>query len=64
MSENKEFNPQAVIEILENGPVKVTGNIILSDYKRDIMDTSEEIYLCRCGKSKNKPYCDESHKHD
>ncbi len=62
MSEDKTFNPQAVIEIIDNGPIKITGNILISDYKRDIMDSSEEVYLCRCGKSDNKPYCDGSHK--
>ena len=62
MSEDITFNSQASIEIIDNGPIKIKGNILLSDYKRDIMDSSEEIYLCRCGKSDNKPYCDDSHK--
>jgi hypothetical protein len=62
MEENKEFKPQAIIEVIDNGPIKITGNILLSDSKRDIMDSPQEIYLCRCGRSQNKPYCDESHK--
>ena len=62
MSEDKTFNPQASIEIIENGPIKIVGNILISDYKRDIMDSPEEVFLCRCGKSENKPYCDGSHK--
>ena len=62
MEENNEFKPQAIIEVIDNGPVKISGNILLRDSKRDIMDSPTEIYLCRCGKSQNKPYCDESHK--
>jgi CDGSH-type Zn-finger protein len=62
MENNKEFKPQAIIEIIDDGPIKITGNILLSDYKRYIMESPEEIYLCRCGKSSNKPFCDESHK--
>ena len=62
MEENKEFKPQATIEILEDGPIKITGNFLLSDSKRDIMDSPAEILLCQCGKSSNKPYCDDSHK--
>jgi CDGSH-type Zn-finger protein len=63
MEENKEFKSQATIEIIDNGPIKVTGNILIVDSKRDITDKSEEVLLCRCGRSGNKPYCDESHKH-
>lgn len=62
MENKSEFKPQAIIEVQEDGPIKITGNILLSDYKRDIMESPEEIYLCRCGKSGNKPYCDDSHK--
>ncbi|MGQ9621076.1 MAG: CDGSH iron-sulfur domain-containing protein [Bacteroidales bacterium] len=60
--EKKKFSPQAEIEIIPDGPVKITGNVILRDVKRDIMETSaNEIYLCRCGRSKSKPFCDGSH---
>jgi len=58
----KDFRPQATVEVLEDGPIKITGNFMLSDSKRDIMDSPEEVYLCRCGRSGNKPYCDGSHK--
>ncbi len=58
----KDFKPQAEVEVTENGPIIIRGNIILRDLKRDIMDSPKEVYLCRCGRSRNKPYCDGSHK--
>jgi len=59
---SKKLKPQAEIEIFNKGPVRIKGNFIIRDIKRDIMETiSEEIYLCRCGRSKSKPYCDGSH---
>ena len=62
MEDKKDFKSQATIEIVDNGPIKITGNILIRDSKRDLTDNSEEVYLCRCGRSGNKPYCDESHK--
>jgi CDGSH iron-sulfur domain-containing protein 3 len=62
MEDKKEFKSQATIEIIDNGPIKITGRILIRDSKRDITDKPEEVYLCRCGRSQNKPYCDESHK--
>jgi CDGSH iron-sulfur domain-containing protein 3 len=62
MEKREEEKPQAIIEVLENGPLKVKGNILFRDLKRDIMITTNQVYLCRCNKSGNKPYCDESHK--
>jgi CDGSH-type Zn-finger protein len=62
MEENKQYKPQAIIEVLESGPLKITGNIIIHDIQRNTSDSSTEVWLCRCGKSSNKPYCDESHK--
>jgi CDGSH-type Zn-finger protein len=62
MEEIKEFKSQATIEVIENGPIRITGNILLRDSKRDITDNPDELFLCRCGRSGNKPYCDGSHK--
>ncbi|MFN8239275.1 MAG: CDGSH iron-sulfur domain-containing protein [Bacteroidales bacterium] len=62
MEDNKDYKPQAVIEVIDNGPIRITGNIILTDSKKDIMESPLEVFLCRCGRSGNKPYCDGSHK--
>jgi len=49
------------VEVLENGPLMVEGPITLlrSNGKREVV--KEACYFCRCGASKNKPYCDGSH---
>ncbi len=62
MEEKKEIKSQSIIEVIEFGPLKITGNFLLKDIKRDKEESPGEILLCRCGKSANKPYCDESHK--
>ncbi|MEP6747226.1 MAG: (4Fe-4S)-binding protein [Bacteroidota bacterium] len=50
------------IECLLNGPLVVTGEIVVkkSDGTEEIK--TGPIALCRCGASKNKPYCDGGHK--
>ena len=63
MEEKKVHKPQAIIELIEYGPLKITGNFVIKDIKRDTEHIPEgEVWLCRCGKSSNKPFCDESHK--
>jgi hypothetical protein len=62
MEQKKENNSQARIEIIEFGPIKITGNFQLKDVKRDKEESPQEVFLCRCGNSANKPFCDESHK--
>lgn len=39
----------------------VNADIILLDCEGKTMDTTSELYLCRCGLSKNSPYYDHSH---
>ncbi len=62
MEEKKEFKSQATVEVLDDGPIKITGNILLRDSRRDIMESPTEVLLCGCGRSQKKPYCDDSHK--
>jgi len=60
MKKNEE---KTSVLFLENGPIQVTGTVKISgQYGEKESDTA--IYLCRCGGSKNKPYCDGSHKSD
>ncbi|ODA39480.1 CDGSH iron-sulfur domain-containing protein [Desulfosporosinus sp. BG] len=66
-------NQERKIKIIKNGPYMVTGNVPLSEkiiapkgkgyeYKEGrSFPQSEKYALCRCGKSKNSPFCDGSH---
>lgn len=49
------------ISICANGPYQVTGSIALNDPSRDADAPTGKYTLCRCGASKNKPFCDGSH---
>jgi CDGSH-type Zn-finger protein len=51
------------IQAMDNGPLKVSGPITLLDGAGTARTVDREIVaLCRCGASKNKPFCDASHK--
>ena len=62
METNTQNKAQAVIEVIESGPLKITGLFIVTDVKKGTDEKPGEVWLCRCGKSDNKPYCDGSHK--
>jgi len=52
------------ITVKNNGSIQVEGDIELCDQVGNKFDLGEKktIWLCRCGQSKNKPFCDGSHK--
>ena len=62
MEEDKQKKTQAIVDVDDSGPLRITGNILIKDLQRNNEDTTQEVCLCRCGKSANKPYCDDSHK--
>jgi len=62
MNTNDDRTSSAIVEVIDGGPLKITGEIILKDLKNDILDNPAEVLLCRCGRSCNKPFCDGSHK--
>lgn len=62
MEENKKKEQLTIVDVSDSGPLKVTGNFILKDLKRDRMESPEEVLLCMCGNSRSKPFCDCSHK--
>ncbi len=50
------------IEVIDNGPLHISGIFEFSDPKRNLKETTNDIYLCRCFRSSNLPYCDGTHK--
>ncbi len=47
---------------LPNGPLKLKGNLELVSGTGRTFDKVTQAFLCRCGQSQNKPFCDGSHK--
>lgn len=50
------------IKAMTNGPLQIKGNIKLIGSDGNELEVEGDVYLCRCGHSKNKPFCDGSHK--
>lgn len=50
-----------MITVTKDGPYAVTGGIELIGQPRSQGASSEHYTLCRCGGSKNKPFCDGTH---
>lgn len=53
------------IQIRENGPYKISGPVVLVDHNDEpiaIEEGKTTIFLCRCGHSSDKPFCDGTHK--
>ncbi len=47
---------------LKDGPLKVEGNLEICAGSGRVVQRGSAVFLCRCGASKAKPFCDGSHK--
>ncbi len=54
--------PENTVAVSENGPLYVRGDLIIDGAPADMKAVRFRAALCRCGQSKNKPFCDGSHK--
>ncbi|MGD2086676.1 MAG: CDGSH iron-sulfur domain-containing protein [Candidatus Aminicenantes bacterium] len=52
---------EPAIKVAKNGPLEITGGILLKDDMNSKPQSPEHYTLCRCGGSKNKPFCDGTH---
>lgn len=50
-----------IISIIYNGPLFVRGELEIENASPEAPGLKFRAALCRCGQSKNKPYCDNSH---
>jgi CDGSH-type Zn-finger protein len=51
------------VKLLTDGPLQVKGEVEVVDAQGNVLPAkSGDIFLCRCGQSGNKPFCDGTHK--
>ncbi|TVR85483.1 MAG: CDGSH iron-sulfur domain-containing protein [Saprospirales bacterium] len=51
----------ANLNLVKDGPIQVKGSFDLKGPDGNPIDCKEQIFLCRCGATNNKPFCDGSH---
>ncbi|CAB4614200.1 unannotated protein [freshwater metagenome] len=53
------------VTVCENGPYEIVGEVEILDANGELIRQTTKTFLCRCGHSAKKPYCDGAHKkHD
>ena len=45
----------------ENGPYLISGPVTLTAPDGRVIEHPDQMALCRCGRSGNKPFCDGTH---
>ena len=45
----------------ENGPYLISGPVTLTAPDGRVIEHTDPMALCRCGRSGNKPFCDGTH---
>ncbi|MDJ0911116.1 MAG: CDGSH iron-sulfur domain-containing protein [Woeseiaceae bacterium] len=60
-SREETADAENTVHVTYNGPLFVRGDLDIEGADADIPGLKFRAALCRCGHSKNKPYCDNSH---
>jgi uncharacterized Fe-S cluster protein YjdI len=60
--EQEEAQPETTIEPRPNGPLFLRGRLKVVDANGQTIREDTRLALCRCGGSKNKPFCDGTHR--
>jgi CDGSH-type Zn-finger protein len=61
--EHRDQDRESTVTVSKNGPYLVSGGPDLVGEARGEGASAEHFALCRCGGSKNKPFCDGTHWH-
>ena len=49
------------ITVTEHGPYMLEGGVEVRDARGETVSDGDKAFLCRCGHSSNKPFCDGTH---
>ena len=62
MSDDDRDDREVTIVPYRNGPLIVRGPVVLQDQEgREIETGRSPVALCRCGRSRIRPFCDGTH---
>lgn len=65
MNENDQSEKPATkasVHVLTDGPLRVVGPCLVTLANGSEELREKDVFLCRCGHSSNRPFCDGSHK--
>ena len=51
----------ANVATTDSGPYWISGNFVIADADGNEFVVDGDAYLCRCGGSQDKPFCDGTH---
>ena len=57
-----ENKSNTTLRIINGGPLEVSGNFFIVDKDGTERNLGNKVFLCRCGKTANSPFCDGSHR--
>jgi CDGSH-type Zn-finger protein len=62
VGEAEAVTARTEISVVDGGPLVVRGPVLVTDAEGGEFRTRRKaVLLCRCGASRNKPFCDGSH---
>jgi uncharacterized Fe-S cluster protein YjdI len=59
--EDKGQKQTESVKLFSNGPLLIPKSIDIKDSKGNYLRPGQDKFICRCGHSKNQPFCDGSH---
>jgi len=63
-SREEQADDENTVNVAYNGPLFVRGDLDIEGAPEQVPGLKFRAALCRCGKSKNKPFCDNAHIED
>jgi uncharacterized Fe-S cluster protein YjdI len=51
-----------VVNVKARGPLAIVGPVDVVGPDGTVLETADRVFLCRCGQSGSKPFCDGTHK--
>lgn len=55
------MDEKVIVQIHKGGPVIINGSVEITDENGKVYPTNGFTMLCRCGLTKDAPYCDNAH---